>query len=134
MRAKRRSRLRGNPSEPRAAASSCRLTKPSSGSPRRGRKVRRRDARWGPLREEPGGVAVGGEELDDGLEVDGALLLVECRTLGATVLEKFLALGGSDKLHGFDSCLGGPQRSVHGNSRTAQGPPGIERSSSIPDQ
>ena len=59
----------------------------------------------GPLREEPGGVAVGGEELDDGLEVDGALLLVECRTLGATVLEKFLALGGSDELHAFDSCV-----------------------------
>jgi hypothetical protein len=27
------------------------------------------------LREEPGGVAVGGEELDDGCEVDSAFLL-----------------------------------------------------------
>ena len=69
-----------------------------------------------------------------GLEVNGAFRVVECRTLGAAVIEEFLALGGGDKLHGFDSCLGGPQRSVHGNSRTAQGPPGIERSSSIPDQ
>jgi hypothetical protein len=33
--------------------------------------------------------------------------------LGASVLDKFLALGGSDEIHDFDSCLGGPQRSVH---------------------
>jgi hypothetical protein len=86
------------------------------------------------LGQEPGGVAVGGEELDDGLEVEGAMLLVEGGALGASVLEEFLALGRCDEAHGFDSCLGGPQRSVHGNSRTAQGPPGIERSSLTPDQ
>jgi hypothetical protein len=34
------------------------------------------------LCEEPGGVAVGGEELDDGFEVDGG-------ALGAAVLEEF---------------------------------------------
>ena len=34
------------------------------------------------LREEPGGVAVGGEELNDGFEVDGASLLVEGGALG----------------------------------------------------
>lgn len=65
------------------------------------------------LREEPGGVAVGGEELDDGFEVDGADLLVEGGALGAAVLEELLALGVGDEIHGFDSCLGGPQRSVH---------------------
>jgi hypothetical protein len=41
------------------------------------------------LRDEPGGVAVRGEYLNDGLEVDRALLLVEGGTLG-----------GSDELHG----------------------------------
>ena len=52
------------------------------------------------LREEPGGVAIWGKELDDRLEVDGALLLVEGGTLGAAVLEEFLALDGCDELHG----------------------------------
>jgi hypothetical protein len=65
------------------------------------------------LREEPGGVAVGGEEFNDGFEVDGADVLVECDALGAAVLEEFLALGGYNELHVFGSCLGGPQRSVH---------------------
>jgi hypothetical protein len=40
------------------------------------------------LREESGGVAVGGEELDDGFEVDGTHLMVERRALGACVLEE----------------------------------------------
>jgi hypothetical protein len=52
------------------------------------------------LREEPGGVAVGGEELNDGFEVYGAGLLVEGGALSAAVVEEFLALGGSDELHG----------------------------------
>jgi hypothetical protein len=43
------------------------------------------------LREEPGGVAVRGEELDDGFEVDRALLLVKGSALRASVLEEFLA-------------------------------------------
>jgi hypothetical protein len=46
------------------------------------------------LREEPGGVAVGGEEFDDGLEVDSLVLAVDGGSLGACVLEEFLALGG----------------------------------------
>jgi hypothetical protein len=65
------------------------------------------------LREEPGGVAVRGEKLNDGFEVDGAGLLFKGGALGAAVLEEFLALGVGDQIHGFDSCLGGPQRSVH---------------------
>jgi hypothetical protein len=65
------------------------------------------------LGQEPGGVAVGGEELDDGLEVEGLVLSVDGGALGASVLEELFALSGSDKLHVFDSCLGGPQRSVH---------------------
>ena len=63
------------------------------------------------LRQEPGGVAVGGKELDDGFEVDGVLLLIEGGALGAAVLEEFLALGVGDECHRFDSCLGGPRRS-----------------------
>jgi len=39
------------------------------------------------------------------LSVDGVALC-------ASVLEEFLALGGSDECHVFDSCLGGPKRSV----------------------
>jgi hypothetical protein len=52
------------------------------------------------LREELGGIAVGGEELDDGFEVDGSPLLVEGGALGPAVFEEFLVLDGSDELHG----------------------------------
>jgi len=34
------------------------------------------------LRQEPGGVAVGGEDLDDGFEVDGLVLAVDGGSLG----------------------------------------------------
>jgi hypothetical protein len=47
-----------------------------------------------------------------GRKVDRLVLAVYRGALGASVLEEFLALGGSDELHVFDSCLGGPQRSV----------------------
>src|ERR1039457_2639996 len=77
------------------------------------------------LRKEPGSVAVGGKELDDGFEVEGS-------ALGATVLEEYLALGGGDQLHVFNSGLGGPQRSVHPADGPRRGPPGVERSSSMP--
>jgi len=46
-------------------------------------------------------------------EVDGALLLVDCSALGASVFEDSLALGVGDEVHVFESCLGRPQRSVH---------------------
>jgi hypothetical protein len=65
------------------------------------------------LREEPAGVAVGGEDLYDGFEVEDLVLAVDDGASGAAILEKFLALGGCDEIHGFDSCLRGPQRSVH---------------------
>jgi hypothetical protein len=58
-------------------------------------------------------LSVRGKELDDGFEVDGLVLAVRGLALGASVLEKFLVLGGSDELHVFGSDLGGPQRSVH---------------------
>ena len=86
------------------------------------------------LRGEPGGVAVGCEDLDDGFEVDGLVLAVDGGALGAAILEEFLALGGDDQLHVFDSGLGGPQRSVHPADGPRRGPPGVERSSSVPDQ
>jgi hypothetical protein len=52
------------------------------------------------LREDPGGVAVRAEDLDDGFEVDGAGFLIERGALGASILEEFLTLGGGDELHG----------------------------------
>jgi hypothetical protein len=55
--------------------------------------------------------AVGGEELNDGFEVDGLILAVDGGALGAAVLEEFLALGGRDETHGFNSCLGDPSGS-----------------------
>src|ERR1017187_8055231 len=56
------------------------------------------------LRQEPGGVAVGGEKLYDGFDIEALVLAVDDSALGASVLEEFLALGGSDELHGFGSC------------------------------
>src|ERR1039457_3169877 len=55
------------------------------------------------LRGEPGGVAVGCEDLDDGFEVDGLVLAVDGGALGAAILEEFLALGGGDQLIGARS-------------------------------
>ena len=43
------------------------------------------------LREEPCGVAVGGEKLNDGFEVENLILMPYGRALGAAVLEEFLA-------------------------------------------
>ena len=51
------------------------------------------------LREELGGVGVRGEELDDGLEIEGVVLPVTGGALRATVLEELLALGGRDEFH-----------------------------------
>src|SRR5450631_2756706 len=48
--------------------------------------------------QEPGGVAVGGEEFDDGWEVEDLVLAVDRVALRASVLEEFLALGGSDEM------------------------------------
>jgi hypothetical protein len=59
------------------------------------------------LRQEPGGVAVGAEDLDDGFEVDGLVLAVYGGTLGAAVLEEFLMLGGSDELRAQGSSMNG---------------------------
>ena len=58
------------------------------------------------LRQEPGGIAVGGEKLHDGLEVEALVLAVDGGALGASVLGEFLALGRSDECHGFDSLFG----------------------------
>ena len=53
--------------------------------------------------------------------------------LRASVLEEFLALGGSDECHVFDSCVGTPAvRSPR--TQTAQGQHDVERGSSKPDQ
>jgi hypothetical protein len=48
------------------------------------------------LCEEPGGVPVGGEELHHGFEVQHLVLTVDGGALSASVLEEFLALGGSN--------------------------------------
>ena len=77
-------------------------------------------------------MSVRGKELDDGFEVDGLVLAVRGLALGATVLEKFLVLGGSDELHVFGSDLGRPQRSVHRTDGPRRS--GVERSSSMPNQ
>ncbi len=53
------------------------------------------------LRQEPGGVSVGGEDLDDRIEVDRLVLAVDSGSLSPAVLEEFLTLGGSDELHGL---------------------------------
>jgi hypothetical protein len=82
------------------------------------------------LREETGGVAVGGEEFDDGFEVDDAGLLVEGSALGAPGVEECLALGGCDELHGFDSFSGGAQRSV----RRTDGPRSVRLESNAAHQ
>ena len=52
------------------------------------------------LREEPGGVPVGGEKLHHRFEVEALVLAVDGGELGTSVLEEFLVLGGSDELHG----------------------------------
>jgi len=54
--------------------------------------------------------------------------------LGASVLEEFLALGGSNELHVFQLRFGRTPAVRSPNRRTAQGPPGVERSSSMPNQ
>jgi hypothetical protein len=56
--------------------------------------------------------------------VQDLVLAVDGIALGPAVLEEFLALGGGDECHGFDSCVG----------RTAPGPRGVERGSSKPEQ
>jgi hypothetical protein len=71
--------------------------------------------------EKPRGVAVGGDELHDGFEVEDLVLAVDRGALSAPVLEEFLALGGSDNCHVFDSCVGrtrsGPFTCEHGPRR-----------------
>jgi hypothetical protein len=85
------------------------------------------------LGEKPGGVPVGGEELHDGFEVQHLVLSADGVALRAAVLEEFLALGGSDECHVFDSCVwADPKRSVRLRTRTAPGPRGVECSSSKP--
>jgi hypothetical protein len=74
------------------------------------------------------------KSLTTGSKSMAPVLAVEGVPLGASVLEEFLALGESDEFHGFDSCVGGPQRSVHPADGPRRGPPGVERSSSMPDQ
>jgi hypothetical protein len=44
------------------------------------------------LRQEPGGIAVGGEELDDGFKVDGAGLLVEGGASGSAFVYRSCSL------------------------------------------
>jgi hypothetical protein len=51
------------------------------------------------LCEEPGGIAVGGEELYDGFKVEALILAVDGGELGASVLEELLALSEGDELH-----------------------------------
>jgi hypothetical protein len=78
------------------------------------------------FRQEPGGVAVGSEELHDGLEVEDLILTVDGVALRASVLEEFLALGGSDEGHVFDSCVGRTPAVRSPRTRTAPGPRGVE--------
>ena len=80
-----------------------------------------------------GALPSGVKSLTTGVEVYRLVLAVDRGALGASVLEEFLALGESDELHGFDSCLGGPQRSVH-QTTDCWGPLRVERSSLTPDQ
>jgi hypothetical protein len=54
--------------------------------------------------------------------------------LGAAVLEEFLALGGSDECHVFDSCVGRTGAVRSPRRRTAPGPRGLEHGSSKPEQ
>jgi len=43
------------------------------------------------------------EEFNDGFEVEYLVLAVDRVALSASVIEEFLALGGSDECHVFDS-------------------------------
>jgi hypothetical protein len=54
-------------------------------------------------------------------------LTVDGVAVCSSVLEEFLALGGSDECHVFDSCACGPQRPVRQRTRTAPGPRDGER-------
>ena len=76
---------------------------------------------WGELGEEPGGIAVGGEELHDGLEVQSLVLAVDGVALRAAVLEEFLALSCTDECHVFDSCVSGTGAVRSPPTRTAPG-------------
>ncbi len=49
--------------------------------------------------EEPGALGVRGEELDDGLEVDRALVVVDGGALRFAVGEELVELGLSDESH-----------------------------------
>jgi hypothetical protein len=51
-------------------------------------------------------VPVGGCEFDGRLEVEDLVLSVDGVALGASVRETFLALGGADECHVFDSSVG----------------------------
>jgi len=48
------------------------------------------------LGEQPGGVAVRGEEFYDEFKVEALVLAIDGGALGASILEEFVALGGSD--------------------------------------
>ena len=67
-----------------------------------------------------------GRDREGRCEVEIALKRQPERAAGA-VLEEFLALGGADESHGFDSCVVGPDAVHSPRTRTAPGPPGIER-------
>ena len=52
------------------------------------------------LGQETGGLSVGGEEVDDGMEIEGVVACVEGGALGAAVGQKSFALGVRQEFHG----------------------------------
>ena len=52
------------------------------------------------LGQEPGGLSVGGEEVDDGIEIEGVVACVEGAALDVAVGQKSFALGVRQEFHG----------------------------------
>jgi hypothetical protein len=68
------------------------------------------------FRQEPGALSVGGEELDDGFEVDRRFVFVDGGALRAAVGEELFGKCFGDECHVRRSlCVGGPEWSGHRN-------------------